>query len=461
MMSPREDSTTVPMDQDQVMATAEDPQVLQEKIINEEYKIWKKNAPYLYDLVVTHALEWPSLTVQWFPDVERPEGKGYSVKRLLLGTHTSDNEQNYLQIATVHLPNGEEEVDGNRLGDGGEFGGHSSGNLAQTRCRVSIVQKIPHDGEVNRARYMPQNPCVIATKTVSGQVHIFDYTKHPSMPSGEAVAANPDLRLVGQTGEGYGLEWSPVNKGHLLSASSDSTVCLWDVQQGGKANKELKPLSVFSTHDGFVEDVSWSPQQSDVFVSVGDDRVLAVWDKRQPGKPEHRIANAHSAEINTVAFSPSNQHILATGSADRTVSLWDVRNLKASLHSLIHSSDDVLQLAWSPHHSSILASSGADRRVHVWDLDRIGMQQSAEDAEDGPPELLFVHGGHTNRVPDISWDPNTPWLMCSIAEDNICQIWQMTSSVYEAEEDDDMEEGDYSSDGASDGDDGSSASGDN
>lgn len=41
-----------------------------EKLINEEYKMWKKNSPFLYDLVVTHALEWPSLTCQWFPTVE-------------------------------------------------------------------------------------------------------------------------------------------------------------------------------------------------------------------------------------------------------------------------------------------------------------------------------------------------------------------------------------------------------
>lgn len=40
-------------------------------VTNEEYKIWKKNSPYLYDLVVTHALEWPTLTCQWFPDQEQ------------------------------------------------------------------------------------------------------------------------------------------------------------------------------------------------------------------------------------------------------------------------------------------------------------------------------------------------------------------------------------------------------
>ena len=49
----------------------EEASILQEKMINEEYKVWKKNAPYLYDLVVTHALEWPSLTVQWLPDIEQ------------------------------------------------------------------------------------------------------------------------------------------------------------------------------------------------------------------------------------------------------------------------------------------------------------------------------------------------------------------------------------------------------
>jgi histone-binding protein RBBP4 len=39
-----------------------------EQVICEEYKIWKKNTPFLYDLVITNGLEWPSLTVNWFPE---------------------------------------------------------------------------------------------------------------------------------------------------------------------------------------------------------------------------------------------------------------------------------------------------------------------------------------------------------------------------------------------------------
>ena len=43
-------------------------EVAEQKIINEEYKIWKKNAPFLYDLMLSTALDWPTLTTQWFPD---------------------------------------------------------------------------------------------------------------------------------------------------------------------------------------------------------------------------------------------------------------------------------------------------------------------------------------------------------------------------------------------------------
>ena len=35
--------------------------------LQEDYRVWKKNTPYLYDAVMTHSLEWPSLTVEWLP----------------------------------------------------------------------------------------------------------------------------------------------------------------------------------------------------------------------------------------------------------------------------------------------------------------------------------------------------------------------------------------------------------
>ena len=106
-----------------------------------------------------------------------------------------------------------------------------------------MIQRIVHDGEVNRARYMPQNEFVIATKTVSSEVYVFDYSKHPSIPPSNA-ACNPDLRLRGHNLEGYGLSWSKLKPGHLLSGSDDSQICMWDIN-ATPTNKTLNAMNVF------------------------------------------------------------------------------------------------------------------------------------------------------------------------------------------------------------------------
>jgi WD40 repeat protein len=70
-----------------------------------------------------------------------------------------------------------------------------------------------------------------------------------------------------------------------------------------------------------------------------------------------------------------------------------------------------------------------------WIGDRIGDEQTPEDAEDGPPELLFIHGGHTSKISDFSWNKQEDFLIASVAEDNILQIWQMAENIYHDDDD--------------------------
>jgi hypothetical protein len=88
---------------------------------------------------------------------------------------------------------------------------------------------------------------------------------------------------------------------------------------------------------------------------------------------------------------------------------------------------------YSPLHPVIAVCQSGYTQL-TQDASRIGQEQSPEDAEDGPPELLFVHGGHTNKISDFSWNPAAPWQICSVAEDNICQVWQMASNIYADDE---------------------------
>jgi histone-binding protein RBBP4 len=50
------------------------------KQILEEFAIWKCDMPFLFDLIITRALECPSLTVQWIPIHDQ------SLHKILLGT---------------------------------------------------------------------------------------------------------------------------------------------------------------------------------------------------------------------------------------------------------------------------------------------------------------------------------------------------------------------------------------
>lgn len=414
-----------------------------ERMVNEEYKIWKKNTPFLYDLVITHALEWPSLTVQWLPptckqqqDIIKDDDIDYpGTQMVILGTHTSDNEPNYLILAEVQLHDGTQDEDGDGDGDikqpQDKMKPETSGGAMG---KVRIVQQINHQKEVNRARYMPQKPTIIATKTVNADVYVFDYSKHPSKPPQEG-RCNPELRLQGHEAEGYGLSWSPLKEGHLLSASDDAQICLWDITAAPKAPKVVEASQIFRYHDGPVEDVAWHAIHDHVFGSVGDDHHLLLWDIRKDSeKPLHTV-EAHQAEVNCLAFNPFNEWIVATGSADRTVALHDIRKLDKALHTCAHHIEEVFQIGWSPQNEAILASCGSDRRLMVWDLSRIGDEQNPEDADEAPPELLFIHGGHTSKISDFSWNPAEEWVIASVAEDNILQVWQMSEHIYNEDND--------------------------
>ena len=50
-----------------------------------------------------------------------------------------------------------------------------AGGFGGVTSKVEVTQKINHEGEVNRARYMPQNPYLIATKSVASDVYVFDW----------------------------------------------------------------------------------------------------------------------------------------------------------------------------------------------------------------------------------------------------------------------------------------------
>lgn len=393
----------------------------QYKLIS-DYRVWKKNALYLYDVLITAAIPWPSLSVQWFPDVESVQDT-YKRQRLLLGTRTSGQAESYLRLASVDLPDrtGPAAIPDVRKYDAetGEIGGYASNN----DTKVAITQRVDFRGDLNRARYMPENPNILAAISDEGGVYIFDVTKHSMHPTG---VFKPEMVLEHHTQEGWGISWSSQRKGVLASCSIDGSVAVWDVNKYSKETVKLSPTHKMK-RDTAVNEVRFHASSGDIIGSAGDDGRLTLHDLRSAEpNAEAWSASAPDGALNTVAFNPANAYLVAAGSGAGSIHLFDIRGRDPVSTLSQQHTDSVTALEWSPTEATVAASGGADGRVLLWDFANAGEPPH----EDGKPsELLFVHAGHTAAVNDVAWNPAQPWMLASVADDSHVEVWRPASTI--------------------------------
>lgn len=437
--------------------------------------IWRRNCPYLYDMMLSYTLEWPTLTIDWLPNSYKSADGSYSVHKVIYGTNTSGQEANYLIIAEVHIGDLEANDDLMNNESFAEYS-YNPDNTNMSAVQFEVKAKLNHPEEVNKALHMPEHPFIIASRVVNGDILVFDYSKHESFPTDQLV--HPQLLLKGHSKEGYAMDWGngASNNSYLVSGGSDNIINLWDFNKStnGILNSSarshfnyvdgadsspkqstdlsppiLEPIRSISWHSSDINDLKWHPSSYSVFGSASDDGTFAIWDLRSSSSADSpSLFKRTEAGINTLSFNQFVPTMISTGNLDGVVQVWDVRNVKEELFSLRHHSEKpIVCMEWSRWSPNILLSGGVDSKVVVWDLykrhsqnvDESNHKSSQDLTKAGnshqqdslSPNVVFVHYGHTAPITSISWNPNEhgdPLLVASASEDNTIQFWQFSDT---------------------------------
>jgi hypothetical protein len=50
-----------------------------------------------------------------------------------------------------------------------------------------------------------------------------------------------------------------------------------------------------------------------------------------------------------------------------------------------------------------------------------------------PPELVFVHGGHVDKINDLSWHGAHEGMLASVADNGLLHVWQPSREAIAAD----------------------------
>lgn len=389
-----------------------------EKLINEEYKIWKKTSPLLYDLLYTYACDSPPLTAKWMNNYEvdkTSENEEFINANILMGTNAKEG-QNHVKLVSVSLPPTLSQSYKN------ESSVKIPNSLLKSR-QLKIVREWNHPGEVNKLQ-INQSNTLFVTHTNTGDILLYD------IKDKESKTHKSTLKF--HTKEGFGLEWNPNSskENQLVSCSEDCKIALWDINNGSMS-KEIKPLQVIGSHESIVNDVSWNASIDSIFASVSDDSSYQIHDLRLPSGPIIHIIDAHNDPdsesnlnypINSVDFNKTVPSVFATGGSDNSIQIWDLRNPSIPVRRLIGHKAPVVGLKF---HENYLLSSSTDHRAMIWDLNKLDAgEPDKRRADSVDPCLSFMHGGHTGKVTDADWHPTLSNLVVTGGEDGLLEVWK-------------------------------------
>lgn len=349
-------------------------------------------------------------------DMNRENGQFPATAFIVGGTMSQSSKDHIivLKLSNMHNSEGGEEEDDDEETE-----------EDPAKKPVLSAAMVKHPGCVNRIRCQNFGEKVLAANwSERAEVHIWDLEEQLKATHDRQSMNNfiqnkqknikPVFSFSGYRNEGYALDWSPVNKGHLLTGDNSKNIHYWKPIESAVVEWSVDQRS-YEGHTAAVEDVQWSPNEGSVFASCSTDKSIRIWDTRAPHNSACMIAveNAHEMDVNVLSWNRKEPFIVSGGD-DGVVKVWDLRQIQSKdcVAKFKHHSGPITSIEWCPQDSSVFAASGEDNQITQWDLavEREGLG----DEPDVPPQLLFVHQGQED-IKEIHWHNNIDGMVISTA----------------------------------------------
>ena len=256
-------------------------------------------------------------------------------------------------------------------------------NFAYANLKGSVFTDV--FSSVFSVAFSPDNQQLLAAGTANGEVRIWDTNRRLQ------------FNLRGHNSRVRALAFHPKSARNILaSGSQDTTIHLWDLENG----QSLKTLegqswvySVAFNHDGTL------------LVSGHDDHHIRIWDVEK-GLLLKDISG-HQGRVRAVAFSADGK-TLASGSEDKTLRFWDV-TAAYTLKMTQTCASWIYGIAFSPN-GTWLASGHDDATIGLFD------------AHTG--QHLQTLLGHQGRIRSVAFNHDGS-LLASGSDDQTVLVWNV------------------------------------
>ncbi|KAG0183979.1 guanine nucleotide-binding protein subunit beta 1 [Apophysomyces sp. BC1034] len=232
------------------------------------------------------------------------------------------------------------------------------------------------------------------------------------------IAMKVRRTLKGHLAKIYAMHWATDNR-HLVSASQDGKLLVWDVYSTNK-------IYAIPLRSSWVMTCAYAPSGNFV-ASGGLDNICSIYSLRArdgPTRPARELA-AHTGYLSCCRFLDDNQ--ILTSSGDTTCMLWDI-DAGTKLKEFSDHTGDVMSLSVSPN-PNIFASAACDATAKVWDIRANRCVQSFVGHESDINAVQFFPNGSaigtgsddaSCRLFDLSADRR---LMFGGYDDYHCHVW--------------------------------------